>query len=272
MNTFKKTTTAALCALFTACASVNSPAAKNTEGRQGWQWKTVNSVITIPLYPGQEGAEPGIRLEYRLLDLAGSEKEAQTVRKLLYDGGSPEKYRDKSGEALRNEYHGMRKNAETYPGMSDGPLNWHYTEVVERGAESPRYAVIRRSKDYYLGGAHGMRETEYFLIGRDEAGRIPLRELLREGAEAALLRLAGNEIRRYFDIPEGRPLSDVLFDNELEMQDNFFLSAGGLGFHWDPYEIAPYSAGPVELSVPWAQCADLLSEKGLRIMADFGFH
>jgi hypothetical protein len=268
MKLFKKTwRAAALWALFTACAGMHQ--APYTAG--DWEWRNVNSEIAIPLYPGQEGKGPGMNLSYRLLDLEGSGKEAQTLRQLLYDGGTPETWRDKSGEALRNEYFSMREEAGARPGMADESLNWFYAETVDCGAESPRYAVIRRVRESYLGGAHGMRETEYFLVGRNVTGRIPLDRIIRKDAGPALVRLAEEELRRHFDIAAGRPLTDVLFGEKLEMTDNFFLSPDGLGLHWDPYEIAPYSAGPVELSIPWDRCAGLLGGEGLQIAGDFGF-
>jgi hypothetical protein len=273
MKIFKKTGRAAAfclllaaCALFAACASMNS----ESSAAGGREWRRVNSELLIPLYPGQEGEGPEMRLTYRLLDLAGSGEEARTLRQLLYDGGTPETYRDKSGEALRNEYFGMREMAE--PGAAGESFNWFYTETVECAAESPRYAVIRHIRDSYLGGAHGMQETDYFLMGRDGTGRISLDRIIKEGAGPALLALVKEEIRRHFDIAEGRPLTDVLFDQELELPDNFFPGPEGLGFHWDPYEIASYSVGPVELSIPWARCADLLGGEGLQIAADFGFY
>ncbi|MDR1617810.1 MAG: RsiV family protein [Treponema sp.] len=267
MEIFKKTGRGAVfCMLFAACAGMDS--APSAAG--GREWKNVNSESVISLYPGREGEGPEMRLTYRLLDLPGSGKEARTLRQILYDGGTPEAYRDKSGEALRNEYFGMRETAE--PGAANESLNWFYTETAECSAESPRYAVIRRTRDSYLGGAHGMRKTAYFLIGRGRTGRIPLDRIIKEGAGPALLRLIEEGIRRHFDIAEGRPLTDVLFDQELELPDNFFPGPEGLGFHWDPYEIAPYSTGPVELFIPWDRCAGLLSGEGLRIAADFGFY
>jgi hypothetical protein len=262
MKNIKKTWLAVIFTLFTVLAL---PAAGK------WEWRSVNSAVTVPLYPDQKGEKPGMNLSYRLLDLAGSGKEVQTLRDLLYDGGTPETYRDKSGEALRNEYLDMGKTVEAGSGTPDESLNWFYTETVERSAESPRYAVLRRTREYYQGGAHGMRKTAWFLIGRNGTGRIPLDRIIKEGAGPALVRLAEEGLRRHFGIAEGRPLTDVLFDQELTVPDNFFPGPGGLGFHWDPYEIAPYSEGPVELSIPWDQCADLLSDEGLRIIGDFGF-
>ena len=265
-----------VCMSFSVCASVDSESIGASTARaasgaaEGWGWRAVNSAITIPLYSDRQETGPGMSLTYRLLDLPGSGKEAQTLRELLYDGNTPEKYRNKSGETLRNEYFNMKETAEGYPGMAES-LNWFYTETVECGAESPRYAVIRRDREYYLGGPHGMRETKYFLIGRDGTGPVSLDRFIKEGAAPALMRLAEEEIRRHFDIAEGRPLTDVLFEDHLAVQDNFFPGPGGLGFHWDPYEIAPYSAGPVDLSIPWARCADLLGGEGLRIAGDFGF-
>jgi hypothetical protein len=267
MKTFKETWwVAALCALLTACAGMRSAPAAGE-----WEWESVNSAITVPLYPGQEGEKPGMNLSYRLLDLQGSGKEVQTLRQLLYDGDAPETYRDRSGEALRNEYFGMRETAAARPDMTEELLDWFYDETVERGAESPRYAVVRRTRESFLGGAHGMRETAYFLIGKNLKGRIPLDRMVRKDAGPALARLAEAELRRYFGIEEGRPLTEVLFDEKLEMTDNFFPGPDGLGLHWNLYEIAPYSAGPVELCIPWDRCAGLLSGEGRQIAGDFGF-
>jgi hypothetical protein len=256
----------AACALFAACANMDA----KFSGAGEWEWRRVDSESTVPLYPGRQEKGPAMRLTWRLLDLGGAGKGGRALRDLLYDGGTPEIYRDKSGEALRNEYLDRGKIAEANPGMAGEFLNWSYAETVECGAESPGYAVLRRVRESYLGGAHGMRETAYFLIGRD-GGRISLDRIIKEDAGPALARLVKEGVRRYFDLAEGRPLTDVLFDGDFETPDNFFPGPGGLGFHWDPYEIAPYSAGPVELSIPWAQCADLLSGEGLQIAADFGF-
>jgi hypothetical protein len=57
----------------------------------------------------------------------------------------------------------------------------------------------------------------------------------------------------------------------VRIPENFFLtvledvpafpnSTGhrlGLGFHWDPYEIAPYVYGPIEIVIPYDEIAEM---------------
>jgi len=34
------------------------------------------------------------------------------------------------------------------------------------------------------------------------------------------------------------------------LPDNLGIVADGVLFHWDPYEIAPYAMGPIDVTVP----------------------
>jgi hypothetical protein len=36
-------------------------------------------------------------------------------------------------------------------------------------------------------------------------------------------------------------------------------------FHWDPYEISPFSAGHIEAALTWKQAGEYLSGKGRTI-------
>jgi hypothetical protein len=74
-----------------------------------------------------------------------------------------------------------------------------------------------------------------------------------------LRRMLESELRDHFEIAPGTPLSEGgLFTELPELTENCFLTTEGLVFHWDPYEIAPYSFGPVEVIIPYDELEEIL--------------
>jgi hypothetical protein len=161
------------------------------------------------------------------------------------------------------------ETAAAYPDMPENALNWVYTETVTghpRGFAPGfgEFLVVSRSRDYYLGGAHGMTEKRYLVIDPARTEALTLdriippqrREALGERIEAALRRrsVEGGIVPETTD-PAGPLTRWGYFEDTLEIPDNFFLTPEGIGFHWDPYEIAPYYRGPLEIIIPYEEIA-----------------
>jgi hypothetical protein len=54
------------------------------------------------------------------------------------------------------------------------------------------------------------------------------------------------DLRVQFVLKEGESLvSPGLLQEEFKLNDNLFISDEGLGFYFDPYEIAPFSLGNI---------------------------
>jgi hypothetical protein len=47
----------------------------------------------------------------------------------------------------------------------------------------------------------------------------------------------------------------------VDPNDNFFITGGGIGFFYNPYEIAPYSSGSTEIFLPWEEILPLLKKE-----------
>jgi hypothetical protein len=45
------------------------------------------------------------------------------------------------------------------------------------------------------------------------------------------------------------------------LPDNLGITAEGVVFHWDAYEIAPYSMGPIDVTVPVEDLAGIIDRK-----------
>jgi hypothetical protein len=68
------------------------------------------------------------------------------------------------------------------------------------------------------------------------------------------------------EIPEWIPLTEQgFFENSVDKLEDFFLTPQGLGFQWDPYEIAPYTMGIIELVIPYDELTGMLTDLGLAL-------
>jgi hypothetical protein len=223
----------------------------------------MNSVI--PLFPGQGEESPRLEVALLLLD----PQENESLGALLYGGGSPREYADRVITEYKAMYLDLLSRAEDAPELPSAIMNWTYQEI--HGVRTYSHVqVIDRLKEYYTGGAHGMREKDYFVLDLTRQEQLRLRDLFPEESDGALKARLEDALRVYSGLESGAPLSTGYFFNDsVELPENFFLSPSGIGFHWDPYEIAPYAVGPVEVTIPYGDIRNLCTVRGKLLISRF---
>lgn len=127
--------------------------------------------------------------------------------------------------------------------------------------ESKKYILLNSYGWAYTGGAHGNGHSlfEYFLKSNGE--KIGLHYFVSN--MDALLEVAIEHFREQQDIEEGASLNEMgfWFDNdEFQLNDNFYFDSGNLNFVFNPYEIAPYAAGTIELSIPLSDLEGIVTQ------------
>ncbi len=115
-----------------------------------------------------------------------------------------------------------------------------------------RVATLDIHERASTGGAHPNSRRR--LVSFDvETGQLLGIDDLTNDLEA-LTSLAERQLGIDYDLEPGDDLESAgfWFNDEVgfSLPDNVGVVAEGLIFHWDPYEIAPYSMGPINLSVP----------------------
>jgi hypothetical protein len=212
---------------------------------------------SIPLHP--EGTEDSAQMSLAVDLLYLSDPLQALVQTLLYEGTDPHAYKTRLIASYEQQYFEMRDTQKEYAELS---LHWEYTETVSLDNPLPELLVISRNREYYLGGAHGMREKQYFILDRDEQKRCFLKDLLKADALPVLKQQIEGALRASSEIAPDEPLSQGgFFEDTVEIPENCFLTAEGLGFHWNQYEIAPYARGPIEVLIPYSAIKDILSEQ-----------
>jgi hypothetical protein len=267
LQRFVKMSLIALLGLFPlACKSSGTPAEGNA-GRGAKEYVSLVKTRSVLLYPDVPDTSPKLEIALSLLD--SPRENRRFILDALYEGLSVDEYAEKRLFGYDNMYGEMRSVAERIPDMSTAPLNWYYNEAFVYNIGTAKLAVISREWEYYTGGAHGMRNKDYYVFGMDNKRRLALNDIIREEAKPELGDLVEAALRKQMEIPDWIPLSEKgFFENTLEKMEDFFLGPQGMGFQWDPYEIGPYSMGIIEVVIPYGELHGMLTSLGLSLTKD----
>jgi hypothetical protein len=226
----------------------------------------------IPLWrdlPSGVEKIPVLTVELELIDLDGDPEE-RLLQDTLYRGLKVQDYAEGLVRIQTVEYREMGEEALNNPRLTNSAsLNWDYGERTEVLLDSPRLLVIARDRAFYSGGAHPNSDKTYFVFDRDPAAQVRLSDVIREESRSALTQSVNRALRADKKLGAGDSLKKARFlvDN-AELSENFFFSFRGMGFHWDPYEIAPYAEGAVEVMVPLEEIETFLSPRGLELIRE----
>jgi hypothetical protein len=234
--------------------------------------------VEIPLWeeapPGLEsGKSPVLNIGLDLLDtevLARGETEKvleRLFRDTFYRGLSVRDYTEDQIRVQTMEYRDMGEEARHNIWLiNSATLNWEYQESFRIPVNGTRLLVVSRERSFYSGGAHPNYDRTYFVFDPEVGMRIGLSDVIRNDSLSALKEQINRELRRYKEIDPGDSLKRAMFFvDEAEPTENYFFSPRGLGFHWDPYEIASYAEGYVEVFLPYDGIWELLAPEGRRL-------
>lgn len=245
-----------LCA---ACKSGPSPEAGEPEN----QFLLRKTALSVLLCPERISGSPRMNLNLSLLDVSGGRERESFFRNLLYEGRSLPEYRDTLIEDWRKAYTAGQDPEKENSGGPRESMNWEYAEYMDFQVFGDRWMAISREKEYYTGGAHGISEKTFYTVDLAERKSLSPRDLFTAPESPELRSLILEALRERAGLGKNAPLSSgVYFKDEPETGGAFFPDPRGLGFHWNPYEIAPYSEGHIEVIIPWEKTEGLLGETG----------
>ena len=197
---------------------------------------------------GTEAARDNIDL-YLLHDLVSR------MRSLLPEEvGNPINNAEELAAAFLAEH---RVFAEAFP---DATAEWIVEITASSITNTPAVATIDITEFAYTGGAHP--NTRRRLVSFDvESGQLLGIDDLTTDIDT-LTSLTARQLR----VDQGLEPDDDLeaagfwFPEEgFALPDNLGITADGIIFHWDAYEIAPYSMGPIDVTVPASELETVLS-------------
>ncbi|MDR1929458.1 MAG: RsiV family protein [Treponema sp.] len=218
-----------------------------------------------------EKAEPEENREanlfFNLFDVSRSGPLRDLVRQLLYNGQSAEEYARQKSRAWKKDY---RESAANNPGYV---MDWNYDEEHSL-ASAGTFAVITVSISEFTGGAHPNWFQTSHVLDLETPRRLGLDDIISQAGFPNLYTFIDRELRLLSEeksgevLPPRAPLSDGIFFEDSILPGDFYPSGEGLCFQWDPYEIAPYTYGGIEITLGWQELG--LSPEGESLSAAFG--
>ncbi|MDR1307332.1 MAG: RsiV family protein [Treponema sp.] len=213
--------------------------------------------------------KPRAELNFALLDVTAPGALQALVWQFLYDGRSSDEHAGLIASTWEKRY---LETVAQNPGYNQ---NWGYEEkhkVVLAGS----YAAITRNIFTYEGGAHPNHTENNFVISTETPRQLHPADLITGAGMSRLNTLADWKLRRISEeitgepLPAEKPLSSGIFSQDtIPLTKNFYPDAKGLNFHWDPYEIAPYATGEIEILITWQELDGFLSPEGKKLAGAF---
>lgn len=120
----------------------------------------------------------------------------------------------------------------------------------------------------YTGGAHGFGATQYVVINPAGLKKYKITDVLLPAGRVALRSYLEKWFRIQYKLPRNSNLEEAgLFENKIEPNNNFYLTAKGIGFSYAPYEIGPYAMGDINIFIPFSELKTYLQPAFAKLIA-----
>jgi len=267
--------------LIPACESVK-PKSLLEKTQTAQRYYTYTALLT-PEHPGNS---PILQIGLSLYYVKYPAAQAVFINQLLYSSPDLDSYKDRVVREQREYYRKSlsyleeidSENLKIYDldGVEMEDLessNWRYNEKFIPICPRYRGIVIEHTKETYMGDAHGMLTKRYFVIDLESQKLLRIDDFIDDYQGDQMRALIYDELRKFSGLEKNEPLSDGIFlADDPELTFNFFINEEGLGLHWDPYEIAPYDEGVIQIMLPWKKIRPLMSHSGMELLAKFNIH
>ncbi len=159
---------------------------------------------------------------------------------------------------LGNQYYEDMENIE-----GDNQPSWYWyqlhksNEVLFENENILSYSVSHAT---YTGGAHGSLQVLYYTINLNTLTTITEEDIFTPNYHSFLTeKIIDNlMIEHNVDTPE-ELLNKGFFDiNDIAPNNNFWINNEGVHYVYNQYEIAPYSMGPIEVTIPYKDIKSII--------------
>jgi len=221
---------------------------------------------SVLLSPEKLSGSPQLELALALLRMEYPAGQAEALHTLLYGQINLDEYKDLV----------VSEQRKSYRGRTDIPANggnWRYAEKYSVKQIFPRGLVVQRDLETYSGGPNPGNITQFYNIEIDgsEFRQVTLDDFFTDFQEDLRFRdIVYAELREYSNIGSAQSLSQgIYYNNQPELTFNFFITEEGLGLHWDPAQIAPFSHGKIEIVLPWYVIQPIMLYTGIELLSKF---
>ncbi len=124
---------------------------------------------------------------------------------------------------------------------------------------SDRILSLATHRFSYEGGSHGRSSKTYHNYDLSEQKLLTLDDIFQPGWDTIVNRLITQKLHDTYKLAPYETLRKVEFyEDAVSYSDNFYFTAKGIGFSYQPDEIAPYSFGQINVFIPFDEMKTVL--------------
>ena len=157
---------------------------------------------------------------------------------------------------------------EAEPAARDEMRSWYSNvtaSTVELNEEMVSYEV---SSSTYTGGAHPFTATRPFTYDLRNAKVLDLGNMFVPGSTDKLVGIIKGALARQLGVDVSKLDNAGIFASQLTYPGQPYIAGGGVVFHYNPYDIAPYAMGPVDVTVYPYEIDSILNPDVKTLFAD----
>lgn len=142
--------------------------------------------------------------------------------------------------------------------MGDYAQAWEVQVNANMLFQTPKLTAIEMDFISNVGGVAGLKIKQLMNFDLKSGKLISLEALIANPAQ--LLTLAEEKFREVHDLSVDKNLNEAGFfwDKDFTLTQNFALTAEGLYFHYNPYEVASFSEGSTNFTIPYEALEEIL--------------
>lgn len=242
-----------LAAMFCACTDQPDNADKSIE----FNWGKASLCIENPIAPGDSLC---YHIEFNLDTLAGDFALAKSLSAVLRDSviaaGNFATVREAmQAYADTTEAEWKEELAERYIDQPDYReiLQYHYAvegNPEPNGCDSILSYITKT--DCYLGGAHGSYFVGYYNFDVKTGKLLNISDVVPADKEASVMKAMEEQLCRDWkakDLADLQEKTGITLLGNLYLTNNFLIRGDSIEFLFNQYEIAPYAAGLIGITV-----------------------
>ena len=239
-----------------ACACVGGGTA-GTE-QVPLEWGTAKLCIKNPIAPD---AKECYHIELNLDTLGGNGALATELSAALRDsvlrmpgGATVSESAAAFADSMETEW--KTELAEWYdPDAEFKDMYQYYYKVDGRPTEQASDSILSYmvTTDCYLGGAHGSYVIHYYNFDRKSGKLLDIKDIVPAGKEAQVMKAMEQQLCKDWgalNLADLQQKTGITMLGDLYLTNNFLLKGDSIEFLFNQYEIAPYAAGLIGITIP----------------------
>lgn len=159
----------------------------------------------------------------------------------------------KAASQFADDYETMRKDMGNVGGC------WELKTTADTVHAGAKAMTVKFDTYAYTGGAHPNSSLSFYTFNRETGQLLRLSDMVTD--TTALLDVVEQAFRQQQKLQPHASLEEqgyFLREGHFFLPANVGMSQEGLVFYYNPYEIAAYAVGPIQVTVPYAQLDGIL--------------